>query len=294
MDRQNNRPVPDFEGYSPNEMQYLYLDPFSSGSPLKLNILEDAAYHSIPMLNLIRHLGAHLKQDGDMKLTAKGFLPVTIVADLYEQGFYKETDIESGIVTLYKQTDSHSIDLAVKLSDLAGITKKRNNKLSLTKNGEKLLENNPALLRQILTKFGFKCNWAYYDRYDPEETAQVGFAFSLVLLKRYGDKKRQDTFYAKKYFKAFPDLYEGEDAQTEIEENPWNSGRNCYSIRTFERFMHLFGLVAIEYEKTDKNELWSPERMVILGTPLFNQLFSCAPHRTFPPGHIPPGVPKFD
>jgi len=172
MDRQNNRPIPEFEGYSPNEMQYLLHDPFGPDSPLKLNVLDEADYRLIPMLNMIRYLGERLKKTGEMKLTAKGFLPVKIVADLYEQGFYKEEMIESGIVKLYKQTDSHSIDLAGKLSDIAGLTKKRNNKLSLTKNGEKLLGNNAELLRQLLLTFGYKFNWAYYDRYESEKSAK--------------------------------------------------------------------------------------------------------------------------
>ncbi len=68
---------------------------------MKLNVLDKAAYRSIPMLNLIQHLGEHLKKTGEMKLTAKGFLPVKIVADLYEQGFYKEDIIESGIARLF-------------------------------------------------------------------------------------------------------------------------------------------------------------------------------------------------
>lgn len=294
MDRQNNRPIPEFEGYSPNEMQYLLHDPFGPESPLKLNVLDEADYRLIPMLNMIRYLGRHLKKTGEMKLTAKGFLPVKIVADLYEQGFYKEEMIESGIVKLYKQTDSHSIDLAGRLSDISGLTKKRNNKLSLTKNGEKLLGNNAELLRLLLSTFGYKFNWAYYDGYESERIGQIGFAFSLVLLKRYGDKKRRDTFYAQKYFRAFPDLYEGGDAQNEIEENPWNPARNCYFIRTFERFLHLFGLVEIEKEKVSMKEQWSPEKHYITRTALFHRLISCAPHRKFPSGHVPPGVPKIN
>lgn len=90
MDRQNNRSIPEFEGYSPNEMQYLLHDPFGPDSPLKLNVLDEADYRLIPMLNMIRYLGGLLKKTGEMKLTAKGYLPVKIVADLYEQGFYKE------------------------------------------------------------------------------------------------------------------------------------------------------------------------------------------------------------
>lgn len=193
MDRQNNRPIPEFEGYSPNEMQHLIYDPFGPDSPLQLNVLEEADYRSIPMLNLIRYLGTHLKKAGEMKLTAKGFLQVKIVADLYE----------------------------------------------------------------------------------PEQAGQTGFAFSLILLRIYGDTKRHDTFYAHKYYRAFPDLYEGEDPETEIEENPWNPAGRCYYIRTFERFLQLIGLVDIEKEKKVMNEQWTPEKHHIRYTPLFNRLVSC-------------------
>ncbi len=294
MDRQNNRPIPEFEGYSPNEMQHMLHDPFGPDSPLQINVLGEDDYRSIPLLNQIRYLGDQLKKSGELKLTAKGFLPVKVVADMYGQGFYKEETIESGIVKLYKQTDSHTIDLSAKLCEMSGITKKRKNKLSLTKKGEKLLENNDKLLRHILLTFGLKFNWAYYDGYESEQAGQLGFAFSLILLKRYGEKRRRDVFYAQKYYRAFPDLYQGEDAYKELQENPWNSALRCYYIRTFERFMDLFGLVDIEKEKITGPDMWPHEIHYITQTDLFNRLISCAPHREFPAGHTPPGVPKFD
>lgn len=285
----NNRPLSDFEGYSPAEMQYLLQDPFAPESRLKLNVLMDDDYRSVPVLNLIRHLGGHLKKTGGMKLTNKGYLPVKIVADLYEQGFFKEEYIENGMVKLYRQADSHSIDFTRRLCDIAGITKKRYNKLSLTKKGTKLLDKPHELMLTILTDFAFKFNWAYYDRYYTDGVAQVGFAFTLVLLHRYGDKKRRDTFYAKKYFNAFPEFYYGENAVTE-DDNPYDSGLCCYSLRTFDRFLDLFGLVRVERERVDNQERWYTKKKFVTATPFFRRLVSCAPHEVYPVGHRPPGV----
>lgn len=53
MHEQNNRAVPEFEGYSPMEMHILLHDPFNPDSPVKLKEMTDDAYGKIPLLNQI-------------------------------------------------------------------------------------------------------------------------------------------------------------------------------------------------------------------------------------------------
>lgn len=60
---------------------------------------------------------------------------------------------------------SLSIDLTRILCDITGLTKKRYNKISLTKTGEKLLGDNSVLFHKLLMVFGYKFNWAYFDRF---------------------------------------------------------------------------------------------------------------------------------
>ncbi len=270
MQDQNRQGLPDFEGFSPDEMQYILYDPFGSDCPVKLKKLQDEEYLDVPMLNLVKYLLERTRESGEIKLTAKGFLPVKLVADMYNQGFIREDFIETGLYKLYKETDSISVHLAKILADASGLVKKRNRKLSLTKKGEKMLNDPHEMLRLLMLTMGNRFNMAYFDGYGENRIAQMGWAFSLVLLSKYGSTMRRDTFYAEKYFKAFPTLLHM------IEPNPYTrdikkSAYRCYSIRTFRRFFDFFGLVDIQ-------EANIAEPRDITKTALFDKLIEC-PHR---------------
>ncbi|WP_052345573.1 hypothetical protein [Alkaliflexus imshenetskii] len=246
MNEQNNRPIPEFEGYSPFEMHKILHFTFAAESPLKLQKLSDTDYKRIPILNQIKYLTDLIDKNGDIKLTNKGFLPTKMIADLYEQGFLKDAYIDKGISKLYKETESMTVNLTRILVELAGLTKKRYGKLSLTKSAQKLLGDNEALLRQIFLTFANKFNWAYYDGYGENQIGQLGYGFSLILLSKYGQTKQLDSFYAEKYFKAYPKLLDSiEPTRGTLE----NYASRCYSIRIFDRFLDYFGLVRIDEDK---------------------------------------------
>ena len=210
-----------------------------------------------------------IAEKGELKLTNKGFLPTKVVADIYAQGFIKDFDIEKGISKLYKEADVMSINHTRILLEISGLIKKRNGKLSLTKEGGKIAGNNHLLLKRIITIFGYKFNWAYYDGYGENQIGRLGFAFSLILLHKYGHKKRDSAFYAEKYFKAFPHLYEDNNSSTRFFTS--NASERCYSLRTFQRFLDYFGVVSDEFENP-----WDFVRY-ITKTNLFDRLFYIAP-----------------
>jgi len=273
MNEQNNREIPEFEGYSPVEMQYIFYDTFGENSPIQLLELSEPDYNNIPIFKQIKYLLQLIDEMGELKLTAKGFLPTKIVSDIYNQRFIKDEWIESGISKLYKETDSISINLTRILSELSGAVKKRNKKLSLTKNGKAELNDNHKLLKRIFTTFGTKFNWAYCDGYGNNHIGQLGFGFSLILISKYGSKKRPDSFYSGKYFTAFPMLIE------KIEPTRFHSkeemASKCYSLRTFDRFLDYFGLIKIESENK-----WDSEKF-IEKTELFDKLIKIRPHITY-------------
>ena len=122
---QNNRPITEFEGYSPSEMLKILYFTFAIDNPLQLQKLSDTDYKKIPILNQIKYLINLIDKNGEIKLTNKGFLPTKIVSDLYSQGFLKDELIESGISKLYKETDSMTINLTRILIELAGSAKKK-------------------------------------------------------------------------------------------------------------------------------------------------------------------------
>lgn len=270
MNEQNNRPIPEFEGYSPFEMHKILHFTFAIDSPLELQKLSNTDYKNIPILNQIKYLTDLIDKNGDIKLTNKGFLPTKIVSDLYNQGFLKDEHIDNGISKLYKETDSMTINITRILIELAGLTKKRNGKLSLTKSAQKLLEDNEALLRQLFLTFTNKFNWAYYDGYGENHIGQLGYGFSLILLSKYGQTKRLDSFYAEQYFKAYPKLLDSlEPTYGTLE----NYASRCYSIRIFDRFLDYFGLIRIEEDKKGLDSIKN-----ITKTELFDKLIKVRPH----------------
>ncbi len=271
IDKQNNQSIPDFEGYSPIEMQYILYEIFEKNSPIQLLELSEQDYNIIPILNQIKYLLQIIEKKRNLQLTAKGFLPTKIVSEIYNQKIIKDEMIESGILKPNREIDSMSINLTRILSELSRVVKKRNNKLSLTKKGKVELNDNHKLLESIFTTFGIKFNWAYYDGYGDNHIGQLGFGFSLVLLSKYGSEKRIDSFYSNKYFKAFPTLLD--DIQLIKYNTKINQATRCYSLRTFDRFLEYFGLIKIDTEKKYNSDKY------IIKTELFDKLINVQPHK---------------
>jgi hypothetical protein len=271
LNEQNNRSIPEYEGYSAFEMHNIINFTFETNSPISFQKLSDSDYLKIPIHNQIKYFLELFKKTGEIKLTAKGFLPTKIVKDICAQGYLEEPLFTSGRYQLYKEMDSMTVNLTRLLAELSGLTKKRNGKLSLTKKGKELSSESFELFDLIFKTITTKFNWAYYDSYGDNQIGQLGFGFSLILLHMYGESKLKDTFYAEKYFNAFPDLVDYEtlsDFETPIE----NAG-NCYSLRTFDRFLDYFGLIQIE----NVGEKWNPDKY-ISKTDIFDKLIKVRPH----------------
>jgi len=241
----NNRPIDDFEGFSSTDMTYILYEPFSKGSPLQImKNIPTSILDQIPFLNQIMYFLGRLNDIGELKLTAKGFLPTTLVKDIYDKGFIKDPEIEHKITKLYAETSSNPVHLTRLITELSGFTKKKYNKLSLTKTcKDKLLKKNKQdIFIQIFSTFAQKFNWGYFDGYSSQQTGQLGIAFSLYLLSKYGDTEKQDSFYSEKYLKAFPSLI------GDFKNDPWTKDikkdfNSCYSLRTFDRFLVYFNLI---------------------------------------------------
>jgi hypothetical protein len=269
MFEQNNKGISKFEGYSPYEMYKIINQPFKDDNPIKFMPLDTVDFEEIPIFQQILYLANLIREKGEIKLTQKGFLPTKIVAELCNQEFLFNEKIDLSRVKVYKEADSMSATLTRIIMNLSKLVKKRNNKLSLTKSGEKLLSDYNLLLRTIITVYCTRFNWAYFDGFGENNIGQMGFGFSLILLSKYGHKKRIDNFYSDKYFAAYPQLI------TEMPppryEFTAKDPERCYSLRTFDRFMKYFGLVELEQED------WDSE-MYIWKTKLFDKLIKCKPH----------------
>src|SRR5690606_22084094 len=242
---QNNRPRPEFDGYSSSEMHAILHFTFEEISPISFQKLDAADHRKIPILNQIKYLANMIKEAGEIKLTKLGFLPTDLVADIYAQGFIKDRYVERRTIKQLKEGDVPSITLSRILLTISGLVKKRSNKLSLTKQGQKIIQNDDDLVQVIMKTYGSKFNWAYFDGYGENGIGQIGFGFSLILLSQYGHEWQRDRFYAQKYFRAFPDLLNVPDS---LYGDSIVECEDCYSYRFFENFMTYFGLVDISSE----------------------------------------------
>jgi len=272
MNEINNEGLPEFEGYSPTEMQYILHHAFQNKSPIQLQELAESDYKKIPIFNQVKYLLELVEKHGTIKLTQKGFLPTKIVGEIYNQGFIKNKYVEFRPLKYHKEADILAVSLAKALLNLSGLIKKRNNKLTLTKKGNSIIGNDNKLLLLIINTFCNKFNWAYYDGYGQNNIGQLGFGFSLILLSKYGATKRLDSFYSEKYYKAFPKLIDGDSK--EYFDLTYREERTCYSLRTFDRFMDFFGLIKIDCEKD-----WDADKF-ITKTELFDKFIKCLPHST--------------
>lgn len=232
----------------------LTTEPFSDSCPLKIRQdLSEDTLDKIPFFRLCESLLLTLQREEKIKLTTTGALPRKFVIELYEQGFIKEYFIESGITKLSKEKDSSTIQNAKAVCDLANLTKKRNNTLTLTKSGQSLLNNRQQLLITIFTVYTTKFNWGFNDNYFNEFVPQFGFMYSLYLLQKYGDEPRPTKFYAEKYLAIAGNLRSEFLEHFESEYRPAVHGfNNCYSVRMFERFTDWFGFTSTPKVKHNK------------------------------------------
>jgi hypothetical protein len=245
----NNRPVENFLGFTPIEMEYLLYDTFGEKSPLQFsNNLDDNTLNKIPLFCVVEEYLKIIQRDKQIKLTPLGALPRKVMVELYDKKILLDEDIESGITKLWKEQDCISIANARFTAELAGLVRKANGKLALTKKGAKLIqpENRIPLFKLFFQTFTDKLMWGSNDLYPDKTVGQLGWAFSVYMLKKFGEQAHAVDFYAEKYIKAFPNFITFFDQRYTT---PERQCAHCYGIRTFDRFLLWFGFVTVERQK---------------------------------------------
>lgn len=264
----NNKPQREVEGYSPSEMSCILYHTFDENSPIKLQRLSEDDYARIPLLCQIKYLAQIMQKEGKIKLTSAGNLPTRIVKELYPLGVADDL-IANGISKLSKESDAISTQLTKILSKIMRIVKVRNNVMTMTQNGEKIVANHESLMKNLMVAFCLNFNKAFFDAYESEEIGNMGVGFTLLLLSKYGAKKRGVTFYGDKYFTAFPTLLEGLHPGYGTVKS---MGTSCYSVRIFDRLLLHLGLVEI-----DGNRFSFDRKREVIKTALFDKLIKVLP-----------------
>jgi len=243
IEKKNNTPIEEFEGYSPNEMHFIIHDPFKEKSPIQISNAKNSTYKNIPIFNQVKFLFDLIKEDKKLKLTNSGYLPPKIVAELYGKGYMKEPLIESGVSKLYREIDSPSVNLAKILVELSTLVKKQKNTMTLTQKGAKQINDDSAIFQDLFKTFTNKFHWAYFDGFSDEDIGQLGFGFSLILLNKYGKEYRRPEFYAEKYLKAFK--FKTKDSVKKFGDDP----TRAYMVRTFKRFLEHFNFIEFDNDQ---------------------------------------------
>jgi len=242
----NNMILDDFSGFTPKQMHQIIYDPFSLDCPIKMYIdFEFELLNLSPIFNIAYSLLNKISESGKIKLTVKGNLPGKLIKTIYDEGFFPDKMIEKGIIKLRLERDwmiLHTIHIVLKLS---GLIRKYHGNLFLTKKGLKYLAegNESSLFLHLLETYSMKFNWGYNDRYDIDNIGQIGFLYLLFLLKKFGSKAREISFYLNLYFKAFPAFLNNYQYQNYFLEKYPN---NALNVRFFERFAYWFGFITYQ------------------------------------------------
>lgn len=245
----NNSPLDEFLGLSPTEIYHLIYDTFGDKSPIQFrDNIDNETLDQIPLFRIAEEFLKIIYRDKQIKLTPLGALPKKVMVEIYDKGFLHDELIESGLTKLWKEDDCISIKSARLTAEIAGLVRKANGKLTLTKIGTKLFETNNRLqiFKQFFKAFTDKFLWSFNDGYPEHPIGQLAWAFSIIMLDKFGEQPQTVDLYADKYLKAFPKFI------TFFNHNfstPERQFFNCYGVRTFDRFFLWFGFVIVDKQK---------------------------------------------
>lgn len=265
----NTNSNPEIDNLSPLDLLQILYNTFGEESPIGFKETVPAqVLGKIPFLNLFEEYLTIIDNAKELKLTTRGNLPRKVCLDLYGKGIIKEEFIESGITKLSKEGDSIVLQNLKIIGNLSGITKKRNNKISLTKKGIKLFDSQKrtGLFKEIFTTNYQHFNLGFHDGYPQEVGIQRTFGYLLYLLLRYGQEKRELNFYANKKLMAFPFELENFEERWSSREDQYE---NCLGVRMFERFLNYYGLIDYHVQRRYKSD----RKTELQTTPIFESIF---------------------
>jgi len=251
MAQRNAAAIDDFDGLSADAMHRALHAPFDPGGALMVADVPRSAPPA-PLLHLVLDLAAALGDDG-FKATAKGNLPrayVRAAAERYQATRWRRDSIE-GIERASSEEDFRHLYVARMVARMAGLVTLHRGRWSLTRKYRRTLERQGAagVYAHLFRAFVAKYAWNSADLYPELDIVQISWAFSLLLLVRYGDTWRDARFYADRFVRAFPmALHEATHA---LAHHPWQRDpeqevRDAYDVRVLRRFAAYLGLVEIE------------------------------------------------
>jgi hypothetical protein len=247
----NDTPQENFMGLTPSQMNGLLYDPLGEGSYIHFReTIVDASLDAIPLFRILEEYLLILRREEQIKLTPLGALPVKILVEVYNKKIMTDELIESGLYKLRKEENCIHISSMRLTAELAGLVRKANGKLHLTKKAEKYMDkgNRVQIFKDFFTAFTCKFAWSYNDGFQPmaKMVAQTEWAFIVYMVHKMAGETKDMAIYAQKIIEAMPkllDFFEGRYS------TPEGDLQYCFSTRAFERFQEWFGFVTIEQRR---------------------------------------------
>jgi hypothetical protein len=245
----NSMPMDIYDGRSPIEMEYLINDPFCENSPMILQkTYNKEVLNHVPFFCLVKKLLVTINEVKALKMTSHGNLSTKLVKELVKMDFIHEPWLLEKEEKMIKEFDSIAVSTARIIAELAGLTKLKSNELTLSKKAKQILDNEDdiTLFHEIFKTYTLRFDWSYNDYFGENEVGQLGFAFTLDLLDKYGSISRDLNFYAEKYCQGLIEAFlEQEATGVKVIDIYFN---DCYIERTFGQFLRWFGLIFVTNE----------------------------------------------
>lgn len=254
--RLNSTPRSDFNGLSPEEMHNVMYHPFTEQCVVSLNKLCKDQYDKIPLVRQALFLMNTLSET-ELKLTKLGWLPLKIVAETYRLGQH-EWIIEELKSKRINEYDALSVWMTRITLEVLGWVKTRKGILSLTIKGKKALSDIDSTANEILLFSLIGVGLHTFDGNEDDRIGNLGMAYSVWLLNKFGSTWHSGEFYQDHYQKVFnfPDKY------------------NTYATRVFARLFYWLGLVETRLNKQTE----PPYRWEYRKTDLLQMIFSFKRH----------------
>jgi hypothetical protein len=264
--KHNERASNDFQGLSPLQVRTLMHNPFSTDCVVKFKPSIGPEVSSSTVMRVCQVILSSIPDDKGLKLTVKGNLPRKVVENIRSLKTYRDRYTSIIGDRVLNEMDYMPAAFSRALLMVSGIVIVRKNRLFLTKKGKSLMCDPAKMYVHLLEHFTMKFNKGFLDFYESKNIGNIAPAFALFLVSRYGDQKRDSSFFAKLYFKAFPMLLD--EAWSAFSRREFMA-YSCFTHRIFNKGFNLFGLVEISEEGKDYTE----RKEFISKTGLFDQVF---------------------
>ena len=212
-------------------MHIIMYHPFTDQCVVSLNRLRKEQYDKIPLVRQALFLMNTLSEK-ELKFTKLGWLPLKIVAEVYALG-QPEWIIEELNQKRINEYDANSVWMARIILELLGWIKTRKGVLSLTIKGKKAKSDIYSAANEILRFSLIGVGLHTFDGNEDGRIGNLGMAYSVWLLRKFGSTWHSGDFYQEHYQKVFnfPDIY------------------NIYETRVFARLFYWLGLVETRINK---------------------------------------------